>query len=195
MYYIGSHQTNDLNDGYLGSGKHLKRAITKYGRENFKFEILYFLPSKEEMFKVEREIVNESFVQDPLTYNLKIGGSGGNPGIIGAFSGRRHTEETREKMRVSRSKQAPMSETSRQKLSENNWSKRDPGAHREHMRKIASMPRSEEHNKKVAEANIGKTIVNNGIIAKRIDKKDLSYYEDSVGKEAQCLVRNNMPLR
>lgn len=105
MIYVGSHQTDDLSDNYLGSGKHLKRAIKKYGRENFKFEILHILSSKEEMFEVERNIVNEDFVKDPLTYNLKIGGSGGNPGIVGAFSGRKHSEETKEKQRQASLKQ------------------------------------------------------------------------------------------
>lgn len=34
--YIGKHETQDLKDGYLGSGTHLKRAIKKYGEERCK---------------------------------------------------------------------------------------------------------------------------------------------------------------
>lgn len=41
-FYIGKHSTNDLNDNYLGSGTALNRAIKKYGRKNFKREILEF---------------------------------------------------------------------------------------------------------------------------------------------------------
>jgi hypothetical protein len=32
MIYIGQHTTNRLDDGYLGSGKRLRRAIKHYGR-------------------------------------------------------------------------------------------------------------------------------------------------------------------
>lgn len=39
-FYIGSHQTKKINDGYLGSGKYLKKAIKKYGRKNFTRDIL-----------------------------------------------------------------------------------------------------------------------------------------------------------
>ena len=98
-YYIGCHQTDNLYDGYLGSGKHLRHAIKKYGVENFKFEILHSVDSKEEMFELERNIVNEDLVKDTQTYNLKIGGSGGNPGIVGAFAGKKHSEETKQKIR------------------------------------------------------------------------------------------------
>jgi hypothetical protein len=175
-YYVGCHQTKNPNDGYLGSGKHLKRAIKKYGFDNFKVEILHNATSKTEMFYLERSIVNEDLVKDPLSYNLKIGGSGGNPGIVGAFSGKKHSIATKEKMRIASLNQVITDET-RKKLSENNWAKKNPKAHREHMQRIASLPRTSEHNKKVAEANLGKILVNNGIFAKRIDNTELSLYE------------------
>jgi group I intron endonuclease len=175
MHYVGSHQTENLNDGYLGSGKHLKRAILKYGKENFKFEILYSLSSKEEMFDVEREIVNESFVTDPLTYNLKIGGSGGNPSIVGAFKGRKHSTETKEKIRNAALQQVT-SEEKRKKLSKNCGMKRKEIAEKV-SKSLTGRLCSDEHKKRVAEANLGKILVNNGIIARRISKDDLANYE------------------
>ena len=175
MYYIGCHQTNDLDDGYLGSGKHLKRAIKKYGHTNFKFEILYSVPTKNEMFELERRIVNEDLVKDPLTYNLKIGGSGGNPGIVGAFKGRKHSKESIEKIRQSASKQIASAET-KKKISENNAMKNNPEIRKKVSDSLTGRVCSDEHRKKVAEANLGKVLVNNGIIAKRISSSELEFY-------------------
>jgi hypothetical protein len=75
--YIGYHKTTDLNDGYLGSGKILEIALKKYGRENFKKDILYIFPSKEEALLKETELVNAEFVESENNYNIKIGGEGG----------------------------------------------------------------------------------------------------------------------
>lgn len=78
MIYVGSHQTENIDDGYMGSGKYIKRAIRKHGSEHFIKEIIATYDSREEMIEAEAAIVNEAFVLDPSTYNLVIGGGGGH---------------------------------------------------------------------------------------------------------------------
>lgn len=73
-FYIGKHQTEDLDDGYLGSGKILRRAIDKYGEDKFKKEILFIFESEEEMNAKEAELVDPD---DPLSMNICPGGQGG----------------------------------------------------------------------------------------------------------------------
>lgn len=75
--YIGKHQTENLDDGYMGSGKHLKRAITKHGIENFTKEIIFIFDNETEMNAKEREVVTEEFCNRPDTYNICEGGKGG----------------------------------------------------------------------------------------------------------------------
>jgi hypothetical protein len=74
--YIGVHKTKNPNDSYLGSNKILKSAIKKYGRKNFKKEILFMYQNEEEMWAKEKELVNEEFVQRNDTYNIGNGGVG-----------------------------------------------------------------------------------------------------------------------
>ena len=76
-FYVGMHSTDNLEDGYVGSGKRLGYSIRKYGLENHKFEILEFLSSREELKKREAEVVNEEMLKHPLCMNLKFGGEGG----------------------------------------------------------------------------------------------------------------------
>src|ERR1035437_8834869 len=76
-YYIGYHQTNNEDDNYLGSGKILKNAIKKHGKENFKKEILFVFKTKEEALLKEFEIINKVVISDKQSYNLKAGGEGG----------------------------------------------------------------------------------------------------------------------
>jgi len=76
-YYIGVHSTWNIDDGYLGSGKRLKRSINKYGKENFKKEILAFFETNKEAYEYEAHLVNEELIKDELCLNLKPGGRGG----------------------------------------------------------------------------------------------------------------------
>lgn len=75
--YIGAHQTTDLDDSYMGSGKYLTRAIAKHGVQNFTREILFMYDNPIDMFAKEAELVNDDFLSEENTYNLKVGGYGG----------------------------------------------------------------------------------------------------------------------
>ncbi len=76
MYYIGVHQTKNLNDGYMGSGTLIQEAIEKYGSENFEKEILEFFNNSKDMYSREKEIVNNEFINNNQTYNMIVGGYG-----------------------------------------------------------------------------------------------------------------------
>lgn len=95
-YYIGFHKTSNPNDGYLGSGTLLKRAIEKYGIEHFSKEILYEFDTQEEAEAKEREIVNREFIERDDNYNVSLGG---NVCVLygkdNGFSGKKHSEETK----------------------------------------------------------------------------------------------------
>lgn len=72
--YVGVHKTDNLNDGYMGSGKKLLNAIRKYGIENFKKDILEYFDNEELMYDKEISIVNKDFLLREDVYNMKLGG-------------------------------------------------------------------------------------------------------------------------
>lgn len=80
-YYIGAHSTDNLDDGYLGSGILINQAIKKNGKENFIKEILSYHETRFDMFLEEKRVVNE---HDEMSYNL-VGGGG-----TAIISGERH---------------------------------------------------------------------------------------------------------
>ena len=76
-FYIGMHSTENLNDGYLGSGKILRYSVNKHGEKNHKIEIIEYLPDRSSLKNREKEIINENLLKNPLCMNLVIGGEGG----------------------------------------------------------------------------------------------------------------------
>ena len=112
--YIGKHQTENISDSYLGSGVSLELAIKKYGKESFTKEILYIFDSEEEMNSKEKELVTEEFIKRKDNYNKSLGGEGGSN-----FKGKRHTDETKQKLSEIAKKRI-YSEETRNKISEGN---------------------------------------------------------------------------
>lgn len=76
-FYVGMHSTDNLSDGYLGSGVRLRRSIRRNGKENFKMEILEFLSNRSLLKERERELINTDLINDPMCMNMALGGSGG----------------------------------------------------------------------------------------------------------------------
>jgi hypothetical protein len=64
-YYIGMHSTDDLDDGYFGSGRLIARSVRKHGKDKHEKEILEFLPSRKELKAREKKLVNEEILDDP----------------------------------------------------------------------------------------------------------------------------------
>ena len=112
--YIGKHQTKDVDDGYLGSGIALEKAIKKYGKASFKKEVLFVFDSEDEMNQKEKELVTESFIASNSNYNMGVGGEGGSH-----FKGKKHSEETRKRL-SELAKGKIFSDSVRQKISEAN---------------------------------------------------------------------------
>jgi hypothetical protein len=95
-FYIGSHQTSNINDGYIGSGKVLKMAVRKYGRDNFKFEIICKCISFKIMRCVEGHLVRYNIDKFGRgCYNRSYNGTGAVLGVGNAFYGKSHSDSTK----------------------------------------------------------------------------------------------------
>jgi len=74
--YIGKDEVN--NPDYLGSGRNIKHAIKKYGRENFIKEILCYGKDRNDLRELEKYYVDYYNAQySDLFYNIAPGGDGG----------------------------------------------------------------------------------------------------------------------
>lgn len=109
--YIGKHKRTmdpkDIDDSwYLGSGVLLKKAIAKYGVDNFERNIIYECNSESQLSYMEQVfIAYYNAVDDDTFYNLTKGGEG----VIGYV----YTDEDKEKMKKPHK---PMDEEARKNM-------------------------------------------------------------------------------
>jgi len=72
--YVGQHITSA--DSYMGSGSYIKRAIKKYGKENFKKEFIEECKTQKETNERETYWIKKLNTLAPLGYNLVSIGQG-----------------------------------------------------------------------------------------------------------------------
>lgn len=90
MRYLGQRKFSDGWQNYLGSGNWFKKALEKYGRENFKKDIILICYSDEELNQAEYDLsILFDVVVSEDWYNLVLGG--------GTSRGWRPSEETKRK--------------------------------------------------------------------------------------------------
>lgn len=75
-YYYGIHSTNNIFDGYAGSGSILKSVYKKYGKNNCIKYIEKFFDDRKSLLNYEKYIINENLIADPNCYNILTGGGG-----------------------------------------------------------------------------------------------------------------------
>ena len=102
FYYGVRNLTGTRHDKYyLGSGLLLKKAIEKYGRENFVRRTVMEFETHKEAMLFEKLIVDKDFVDRDDCYNLCVGGEGGYKGGCG-FKGKSQTDESKKKISESK---------------------------------------------------------------------------------------------
>lgn len=141
--YIGKHSTNNLDDGYMGSGILIKKAIQKYGIENFTKEYLAFCDTEEKLNWFEKFYIKKYNARE-VGYNLTDGGEGQlgvhRYGSNAAMYGKHHSEETKQKISKSNiGKHLFFTEEHKQKISS----------------ALSNRTLSEETRKKISESHKG----------------------------------------
>ena len=147
--YIGQHK-GEINDNYLGSGIELKLAIKKYGKENFKKEILCICKNQEDLDLQEKKFIEKyDAVKSEDFYNIAEGGRGGNK-----CAGLSKEEELNRRKKISeamKGKKNPFYGKGFKKEEHPLWGKHHREESKEKMRKAKrGKTLTEEHKKKIS---------------------------------------------
>lgn len=188
--YTGKHMTNNIDDGYMGSGKYIKRSIKKHGLENFVKEILYILDSEEEMNAKEKELVTEEYCDREDTYNICPGGQGGWGYINqnGISLTEKHASAAKENAKKATEKLVQLMKDDEWKRSfckiikETHYSKKhgyiNPFKNKRHSQSYIDSVKG--HKKQCGKKNsqYGTMWITNGIENKKIKKEELDFWVD-----------------
>ena len=172
--YIGKDKHN--NPKYYGSGKRIKYAIRKYGKENFSKFIIDVTPQNDkELGKLETQYINPHLGKD-YCYNIGDGGENNDN-----FTHNPNKENIRKKFKEIKSQ---ISDETRQKMSASGKTKIFTKLHRKHI--------SEANKNKKKPIGFGEKIskANKG---KRIGKNN-PYYGKSPSKETRKILSNKSKL-
>lgn len=193
-YYYGVHSTDDLDDGYMGSGKRILRSIKKYGVENFTKEYIQFFSCKEDAYSLESKIVTPELINDPHCLNLAIGGYGGYGGsILANLTPEQKIERGKRISKALKGKKTGKpawnrgispSEETKKKQSEANKGKHLSEGHRKKIGKSCKgrsawnkgRHPSKETKKKLSEIHKGEKYINNGFIEKRVKGSEIDIF-------------------
>lgn len=171
--YVGQRKSSKewYEDKYMGSGKHLKAAQAKYGKENFEKFLIQYCYSKEETDKAEKFWIAEYRRRGKAEYNIADGGQGGSPN-----KGRHFSDEWKRKISEAKKGKTPWNKG--KKGSQQAWNKgKKLGPLSEETRQKMSEKRkgkkhSEETKRKISESMKGK---NKGKHWKLVDGNRVCY--------------------
>jgi len=173
--YIGMCTRED--DNYLGSGKIIKSAIKKYGRENFKRLILERCETIEDLSKAEQKWIDKyDAVNSNEFYNLSYGGYGGNPKTVKEYWDNLSTEERSERNKHRRGwnvkgKNNPNYGKSSSKLVKKVWDERSETQRKEIAEKVSSTRK---------ELGLAKGKNNPMYGRSAVTEKNLKWYNDGI---------------
>ena len=152
-YYIGRHTTDDLNDGYYGSG----RWVRSVDRNTLVTGVLHFTETEEELIELETKVIEEH-INDPMCMNWTTDSKGWKESPMkdpvkrekmrqtmierckihgNAWKGRKHNPETIEIIRQKALERAPESQETRAKKSKAHTGKKKSETHKKNMSKAA----------------------------------------------------------
>ena len=173
--YVGLHSTPNLQDGYIGSGIAFKRAVKKYGRLNFNFEVLSYCESREQaealeevLIKDHRNILGHDQVYNILDGKTYCGYGKDHPfynlkGENHHWFGRKHSEETIQKMsevklghKKSEEARKRMSESAKGKYISPETRRKISESTKGEKNHFYGKTHTEEAKQKVSEANTGR---------------------------------------
>ena len=96
-YYYGQHKTDNLDDGYKGSGTKLHEYYKQYPKA-YTFTILEFYSNKTELNIAEQKLIGDLWKTDKFCLNMNAGGAGGFKCCHEVNRGRKYSEEHRRKI-------------------------------------------------------------------------------------------------